>query len=198
MTAAFADCFIKLVVALRRAELRDIAHAEAADRFGDELEFAHRHQIQRAHGHQRALRLGIEGPDRFQRVAEEVEPHGLVQARRKQIEDAAAHGIFAGLAHRRRHARNRWLQPRHHASMSTWLPGAPKRLRLDQFGGRNALQQRIDGGEDDGAVRLLCQRDHRRQRIEAPRGRVSRVRRGQAIPCRQFQPGRARQTTTPR
>ena len=49
----------------------------------------------------RALGLGVEGADRFQAVAEEVEPDRLVEAGRKQVEDAAAHGIFAGLAHGR-------------------------------------------------------------------------------------------------
>ena len=50
---------------------------------------------------QRALGLGVEGADRFQRIAEEVETHGLVEAGREEIENAAAHGIFAGLAHGR-------------------------------------------------------------------------------------------------
>ena len=101
MAAAFADRLIQQIVALRRAEGCDIAHPEAADGLGDQLKFRDRHQIERAHVEQRALGFGIESADRFQRVAEKVEPHGLIEPGRKQIEDAAAHRIFAGLAHRR-------------------------------------------------------------------------------------------------
>ena len=60
MAAAFADRLIKQIVALGRAECRDIAHAEAADGFGDQLEFGDRHQIERTHVEQRALGFGIE------------------------------------------------------------------------------------------------------------------------------------------
>ena len=49
----------------------------------------------------RALRLGIEGADRLQRVAEEVEPHRIADAGRIEIDDAAAHRVVARLAHRR-------------------------------------------------------------------------------------------------
>ena len=81
IAAAFADGLIQRIVGSGRAELRGIGHAEAADGLGDQLEFRDRHQIERAHVEQRALGLGIEGADRFQGVAEEVEAHGLVRAR---------------------------------------------------------------------------------------------------------------------
>ena len=48
-----------------------------------------------------ALGLRIEAADRFQRVAEEIEPHRLGHAGREQIDDAAAHRVVAGLAHGR-------------------------------------------------------------------------------------------------
>ena len=101
MAAALAHGLVQHVVGLGRAERRDIAGAEFADRVGGELEFGDRHEIERAHLHHGALRLGIEAADGFQRVAEEIEPHRQVHARREQVEDAAAHRVVAGLAHRR-------------------------------------------------------------------------------------------------
>ena len=49
----------------------------------------------------RALFFGIEAADRFQRVAEEIQPHRFHHARRVEVDDAAAHRIIARLAHRR-------------------------------------------------------------------------------------------------
>ena len=135
MAAAFADRLVQRIVALRRAEGRDIAHAEAADGLGDQLEFRDRHQIERAHVQQRALGFGVEGADRFQAVAEEIEPHGLIEPGRKQIEDAAAHGIFAGFAHGRGavvavvlQPRRRWSPSARHGRARPTAP-APRRFR---------------------------------------------------------------------
>ena len=100
VAAALADRLVERVAARLRAELATIGLAEAADRVGGELHLAHRHEVERAHLADRALRLGIEGADRFQRVAEEVEPHRLRHAGREKVDDAAAHRIFAGVAHR--------------------------------------------------------------------------------------------------
>ena len=134
MAAAFADGFVQQIVALRRAEGGDIAHPEAADGFGDQLKFRNRHQIERAHVQQRALGLGIEAADQFQAVAEEIEPHGLVEPGRKQVEDAAAHGVFAGLAHRRGAVVAVMLQPGHDRGPSARHgpapPTAPARRRF--------------------------------------------------------------------
>ena len=49
MAAALADGLVERIVALGRAEFRDIAHPEPADGLGDQLEFRDRHQIERAH-----------------------------------------------------------------------------------------------------------------------------------------------------
>src|SRR2546421_138940 len=45
VAAALGDGFIEVVVPRRRAERRHIAHAEAANGFGDELEFRDRHEV---------------------------------------------------------------------------------------------------------------------------------------------------------
>ena len=74
-------------------------------------------------------RLGIEGADRFQRVAEEIEPDRRRQSRRIKIDNAAALRIFAGLAHGAWRAEIRW--PRASSASSsrfTTLPGAAEKL----------------------------------------------------------------------
>ncbi len=102
MAAAFADGFIERH---RRASARRNASHRLGGTGGSssrlELHLAHRHEIESAELSGRALRFGIEGPDRFERVAEKIEPHRLRHARREKIEDAAAHRIFAGIAHAR-------------------------------------------------------------------------------------------------
>src|ERR1700674_37985 len=77
------------------AKLGDIAHAEALDRFLAELPSARRNQFKFIDAARRALRLRIEGADRFHGVAEKIEPHRRACSRRVEIENAAAHGIFA-------------------------------------------------------------------------------------------------------
>ena len=73
----------------------------------------------------RALRVRIEGPDRFQRVAEEIEPDRLRGARREEVDDAAAHRVFAGLHApcREREKPFSWRKPRN-PSIGDALPGA--------------------------------------------------------------------------
>ena len=165
MAAAFADRFIQQIVALRRAEGRDIAHAEAADGLGDELEFRDRHQVERAHVEQRALGFGVEGADRFQAVAEEVEPHGLVEPGRKQIEDAAAHGVFAGLAHRRGTVVAVVLQPGDDGVHRHDMAGRDRqRLRGDDFARRHALHDGVDRGQHDQRLVAALQTRQPRQR----------------------------------
>jgi hypothetical protein len=58
--AAFAHRLVEHVVRARRAELLDVALAEAADRVGGELELGDRHEIEPAQLVGGALGLGIE------------------------------------------------------------------------------------------------------------------------------------------
>ena len=165
MAAAFGDGFVELVVALRRAEGCDIAHPEAADGFGDELEFGNRNQIEPAHVEQRALGFGVERADRFQGIAEEIEPHGLIESGRKQVENAAAHGVFAGFAHGRRAAVAVVLQPGHDGIHRHDIARRDRqRLRGHDFAGRHPLHDGVDRGQHDqrlvaaGQPRQFCQR----------------------------------------
>ena len=98
--AAFTHRFVEHVVRGRRAEGRHITGTKQPDGVGGELEFRHRHQIERAQFLGRALGFRVEAADRLQRIAEEIEPHRVGHAGREQIDDAATHRIIAGLAHR--------------------------------------------------------------------------------------------------
>ena len=170
MAAAFADGFIEQVVALRRAEGRDIAHAKAADGFGDELELRDRHQIERAHVEQRALGFRIEGADRFETVAEEVEPHRLIEPGRKQVEDAAAHGIFAGFAHGRGAVVAVVLQPGDDRVHRHDMAGRNRqRLRRDDLARRHALHDGVDRRQHDQRLVAALEARQPRQRGQALR-----------------------------
>ena len=135
MAAAFAHRLVERI-ARRGAERLDVTLAEAADGFAGELEFRDRHEVERAQIVLRALRLGIEGADRLQRVAEEVEPHRIAHAGRIEIDDAAAHRVVARLAHRRGAVVAVELQPLHHAVHRQHVAGRGReRLRRDQSRG---------------------------------------------------------------
>jgi len=99
--AALAHRLVEHVVGARRAERRDVAGAKQPDRVRGELELRHGHEVEPAQFLGRALRFRIETADRFQRIAEEIEPHGRVHAGREQIDNAAAYRVVAGLTHRR-------------------------------------------------------------------------------------------------
>ena len=98
--AAFADRGVEIVARGRRAEFCGVGLTEALIDVGRQPRFAHRHEIERAQLRGRALRLRIEGADRFERVAEEVEPDRRRRARRIEVENAAARGVVADVAHR--------------------------------------------------------------------------------------------------
>ena len=101
---------------------------------------------------------GIEGADRFQAVAEEVEPHRLVEPGRKQIEDAAAHGVFAGLAHRRGAVVAVVLQPGDDRIHRHDMAGRDRqRLRRDDLARRHALHDGVDRGQHDQRLVAACQ-----------------------------------------
>ncbi len=191
IASAFADGLVEHVVGPRRAEGRDIAGAERADGVAGQLELRHRDQIERAQVGVGALRLRIEAADRFQRVAEEIEPHRLVHAGREQIDDAAAHGIIAGFAHRGGAIKAVEIEPGGDAGHRQNVAGRRReRLLGERIARRHPLQRGIDGGQQHG--RMLAARDagEARQRHHAGRhhGGVRRypvIR--QAIPGRKFQ-----------
>ena len=170
MLAPRRDRLIKRVVAGDRAEQSDVTLAEGADDFGRQRHLAHRQELHRLEPRRRPLRIGIEGPDRFQRVAEEIEPDRIA-ARRIEIEDAAAHGILARIgdgagAHIAGNLQT--LDQRLHRQHVA-------RLKLEARGGnelarRDLLQQRIDGSQHDERLAIVGRACRERgKRGDAPR-----------------------------
>ena len=80
-------------------EQLDVAGAEQFLAFRSVSDFADRHQHQFLHDLGRALRFGIEGLDRFQCIAEKIEPDRAQSAGREEVEDAAAYSEFTGIHH---------------------------------------------------------------------------------------------------
>ncbi len=148
---AGADRLVERIVRRRRAESLDIAAAEALLGLAAERHLAHRHQRQLLHDLARALRLGIEGLDVLERVAEEIEAHGTGAAGRKEIEDAAAHRVFAGLHDGAGALEAGEVEPLHELghvealARRDVLQGA-----ADELAGWKPLQDGVDGGQHHG------------------------------------------------
>ena len=143
------DQLVERIVAPHRAEQLDIAGAEALARLLGQRRLAHGQQrdvIETAEG---PLRLRIEGADRFERVAEEIEADGA-RARRIEIEDAAAHRILARIGDGAGAAIADMLQPldqlghAHRIAGREALHGCGEELVR-----RHALQRSVDRGEHD-------------------------------------------------
>ncbi len=157
VAAAFANGFVEHVVGGCCPERRHIAGAEHADGVGGELELRHRHEIERAQIGISALAFRIEAADRFERVAEEIEPHRRVHAGREQIDDAAAYRVIAGLAHRRGAIEAVEIEPGGDARHRQHIAGRGReRLLAEKLARRHALQGGIDGGQQNGGMLPAC------------------------------------------
>ena len=188
--AAVAHRLVEHVVGTGGAERRDIAGAKLPDRLRNELKLRHGNQLERAQLVGGALGFRIEAADQFQRVAEEIEPHRRVHARREQIDDAAAHRIVARLAHGGGAGEAVELEPLRHARhRQQRAGGSGKRLLGDDLARHHALEGGIDRRQHDGRAVVALGAGKPRQRRHALRHHV-RMRRhpvvGQAVPGREF------------
>ena len=150
---AVGDRFIERIVDVDAAEGRGIAGAETADGLGRSAALHWRDGASSACSVPvERCDLRIEAADRFQRVAEEIEPHRMVGARRKDIDDAAAHREVAGIDHRAG-AREAVLGEEGDAArrvLTRWPGAAEKARRLAiSLARHHALQDGIDRGEQD-------------------------------------------------
>ncbi len=148
-----ADRLIQRVGARRRTELFDVAAAEhllaglAQGHLGD------RHQGEALHELAGTLRFRVEGLHLLQRVAEKVEADRRRAARRVEVENAAAHGVFAGLHHRAAAREARQIEtPDQLAHVEPLARRHGLQRAADELARRRALQDGVDGGEDDGGV----------------------------------------------
>ena len=95
-----------------------------------------------------ALRHGIEPVHGLDHVAEEVQPHRALGVGREDIDDAAAHGIVAGLHHRAGAHETVALQVAQQGLDIERRTGRERQGRVGQHrAGRHALHRRIDRGE---------------------------------------------------
>ena len=169
----------------------DVAAAETADRLRRQHHFAHRLQHELVALADRALRRDVEGADRFQCVAEEVEAQRLLAAGNVEVENAAAHGELADVAHRWHAFEATAFETCHepvHVDLVARTCG--KRLRLDRVRRRHLLQGCIDRHQHDRAMRRRSERDEIGHRTDPARrgiraGRHSVV--GQTVPAGQFE-----------
>ena len=196
MPPAFAHRVVKQVVGRGCAEGRHVTETEAPDRFRRELEFGHWYQIERTQLVGRALGFGIEAADRFQRVAEEIQPHRFHHARRVEVDDAAAHRIVAGLAYGRGAHEAVELEPFGDALHGEHVAGRDrKRLPRNEVAGRHALQDGIDGRQQRRRAVAALQTHELGERGHALRDEA-RVRRdaviGQTVPGRKLVDGDVR------
>ena len=150
VAAAFAHRLVEHVIRAGRAKSRHVAGAKQADRLRGELKLRHRHQVERTQFVGGALGLRIEAADRFQRVAEEIEPHRRVHAGREQVDDAAADGVIAGFAHRRCAVEAIELEPLGDAGHRQQIAGCSReRLLANDIALRHALQNGIHRRQQD-------------------------------------------------
>ncbi len=191
ITAAFGDGLVKRVVAGGSTEQRQIILAETADRIGRQRHFAHRVQVERAGLTGRTLACRIEGADAFQRIAEEIEAHGLLGAGHENIENTAADGKFADFAHGRDAVETVALQPRGDIVHADLIAGFCREGEaFDDLGRRDLLQHGVDRDEDDRRMRLLGIGDQARKSGQSPGGDIGTGRDaviGKAVPAGQSQ-----------
>ena len=187
--AAFGHGLIERIAGGGGAEQFAIGGTEAFDAGFVEQGFGGGQQGEALDPADAALGGGVEAADAFDLVAEEIEPQRFVLARREEVDQAAAHGIFAGVG------------DRVGARIAVRLKQRRKLVAIDPLAGRepgdelaNAerrqrpLQRRIDRGDEQlGADELALERVQGRQplRRRSQRRRAAVV--GQAVPGREGQ-----------
>ena len=147
--------------------------------------FAPRQQPHFAHRIERALGVGVEGADGVDGVAEQVDPVRQRRAHRKQVDQAAAHRVFAG----RHHLRDVGIAGQRQLRFEARLVQRLALLEEKGIGGqerrRRHPQQRGGGGHDQHVALTVLDFIQRRQPL---RHQVLMRRKGvvrQGFPVRQ-------------
>ena len=150
MAPAVGDGEVDRVLGRFRTEQLAPPLAEAADAVAVERDLGHRAQHEAVDPCRAALGGGVEGADALDLVTEQVEAQRVGAAGREQVDDAAAHRVFAGLhdgaganvAVAFEEARE-LLGPDHAAG------GELAAAALEDVAGRHALHQGVDRGQHD-------------------------------------------------
>ena len=171
------------------AEQFAIGRAEALDAVLVEQGLGRRQQGEAVDPVDAALGGGIEAAHALDLVAEEIEAQRLFFARGKQVDDAAAHGELAGIAHRLGAAIAVRLEEGGQPGEIDPLAGRePGDQLADAERRQRPLRRRVDRGDEElRLVRLALERVQRGQPLggRAQRRRAAVV--GQAIPGREGQ-----------
>src|SRR4029079_7502403 len=149
MLAPGGDRRVERFVACSRPDQLHIALSEGAADVRREHELAHWQKLDTVEPRSSALRLPIEGPDRFERVAEEVKANRL-GSRRIEIEDAAAHCILAWIGHGARAPVTGNFEALDELLHSHGIAGyEPHARRGDERPWGHSLHHGVHRGEDD-------------------------------------------------
>ncbi len=150
------------------AKTPEVAGAKALDGRIVEHDLADRPELDPGNLAERALGQGIEGPDRLQDVAEQIEPERLRAAGREDVDDAAADRVFAGLDHR---AAAPVAVAREAGEQGCAIDPAARLGREpagdDQLGWRQLLEEGVDGGDHQLRPRRVLV-EEAGERIQAP------------------------------
>jgi hypothetical protein len=185
-SSAVAHRLIERVAGRGRAEEFAVARAEALDRLFIQQCFGRGKEGEARHITRRALGGGIEAAQRLDLVAEEIEAQRLLRAAGIEIDDAAAHRIFARVMHRVRAAVTVGLQQRREPVDRDALPRREAGNELAHTEGcQGLLGDRCRRGEHELRPldrSLQCMKPGEALRGGTQRGRGAVI--GQAIPCR--------------
>ncbi len=189
--AAGADRLVERVVLAGGAEGLAIGGPEALDgrRLQDHL--VDRLERERLVAAAAALSERVEGADALQLVAEEVEAQRLLLARREDVDDAAAHGVLAGLADRvAAHVAVGGEERGQPLERETVADACGQHPLGEGLARRQALHERVDRGQHDAPTGRDARPHQTDQGVDALGDDVA-VRAhpvvGQAVPRRQRQ-----------
>ena len=164
---ALADFAVDAAARRIAGELRAVALAEGLDAGRVGGEFARGHQADRLRRALRALAVCVEQADGFHFVVEQVDAEGLLAAHREQVDDRAAHRVLALRLHFRHGLVARGDQPLAERVWRQFVANADVEApALEPGPRRQALDQRIGGGDDDPARQArqgIERREPRRQ-----------------------------------
>ena len=191
VAVAGGDGAVKRIVVAGLGKQHPVTGSEPGNGAVVEHHLADRLQFRRFQLSGGALAGGVEGAQGFQFVTEEIEPQGLGGAGRKDIDDAAARRVFAGLHHRVGAEIAVRRKETTQVGRVQALPGLQGHDRVGEgFLGRDALQQRRHRRQDHPALPFFRRPQHPRQGIDAAADQF-RPRRhpviGQAVPGREFE-----------
>ena len=163
MSSALRDREVDRILGRRLAEHVAPARAEAGDRIGVERHLRHRPKGQALSAIGAALGGGIEDADRLDGVAEQVEPHRIGLTGGKDVDDAAAHGVFARLHDRAGAAIAAGFQEARELLGLHGAVGAQLKAGTAKRGPRrHALHQRVHRGQHDARTGRLLQQARQR------------------------------------